>query len=106
MIIHSRSFHNCRYIHRRLKSELDAGIKTKAKPYWRIILKFSMPLYEAKYHDKTEWVEISEIELMDGLYKIYKKITPAIKKMIIGKEVETPDAVYRLKDQYKSEFSV
>ncbi len=25
MIIHSRSFHNCRYIHRRLKSELDAG---------------------------------------------------------------------------------
>ena len=71
-----------------------------------MILKFLMPLYEAKYHDKTEWEEISEIELMDGLYKIYKKITPAIKKMIMGKEVETPDAVYRLKDQGISEFSV
>jgi len=33
-------------------------------------MKFAMPLYEAKYHDKTEWEEISEIELMDGLYRI------------------------------------
>ena len=65
-----------------------------------------MPLYEAKYHDKTEWEEISEIELMDGLYRIYNKVTPAIKKMILGMEVETPDAVYRLKDQDKAELSV
>jgi hypothetical protein len=34
---------------------------------------------------------------MDGLYKIYNRITPAIKEMIQGKEVQTADAVYRLK---------
>jgi len=34
---------------------------------------------------------------MDGLYKIYNKITPAIKEMIQGKEIQTSDAVYRLK---------
>ena len=58
---------------------------------------FAMPTYEVRYHDWEEWAEISEIELMDGLYKIYKKVTPAIKEMITGKEIVTPEAVYRLK---------
>lgn len=58
---------------------------------------FSMPQYEVKYHKWDSWEQISEIELMDGLYKIYRKVTPAIKEMIIGKEVFTPEAVYRLK---------
>ena len=58
---------------------------------------FAMPLYEVKYHDWEEREEISKIELMDGLYKIYKKVTPAIKEMIRGKEIVTPKAVYRLK---------
>jgi hypothetical protein len=34
---------------------------------------------------------------MDQLYRTYKKVTPAIKEMIMGKEVETPDGIYRLK---------
>lgn len=60
---------------------------------------FEMPQYEFRFHDKTDWKEISEIQLMDGLYKVYKKITPAIKEMIMGKEVKTPDGFYRLKNQ-------
>ena len=56
-----------------------------------------MPRYEFKFPDKEDWQEISELELMDGLYKIYDRVTPAIKKMITGKELRTPDAVYRLK---------
>ena len=60
-------------------------------------MKFSMPQYEVKYHNWDRWEKISEIELMDGLYKIYRKVTPAIKEMIEGKEVSTPEAVYRLK---------
>jgi len=36
---------------------------------------------------------------MNGLYKIYKKVSPAIKEMIMGKEVKTPDGVYRLKNK-------
>ena len=57
---------------------------------------YTLPLYEAKYNEKEEWEAISEVELMDGLYKIYNKVTPAIKEMIEGKEVATPEAVYRL----------
>ncbi|MGD8293376.1 MAG: hypothetical protein PVF37_16820 [Desulfobacterales bacterium] len=58
---------------------------------------YKMPCYEAKYSNKNYWEEISDIEMMDGLYKIYNKITPVIKEMIHGKEVQTTDAVYRLK---------
>ena len=58
---------------------------------------FALPLYEVKYHEEDEWMEISEITLMDQLYRTYKKVTPAIKEMIMGKEVETPHGIYRLK---------
>ena len=56
-----------------------------------------MPLYEVNYHGKDEWVEISDLELMDQLYRTYKKATPVIKEMIMGKEVKTPHGSYRLK---------
>jgi hypothetical protein len=58
---------------------------------------FSMPLYEATYNEGDTWQEISELELMDELYKAYKKVTPAIKKMIQGNVVKTPYGCYRLK---------
>ena len=60
----------------------------------------TMPCYEVRYDGKEEWKEISELELMDGLYKLYRQVTPAIKEMINGKELHTPDAVYRLKRQF------
>ncbi len=61
-----------------------------------------MPRYEVRYGENGEWIEISEIEFMDGLYKLYNRVTPAIKEMINGKEVRTPDAHYRLKWQFKN----
>ncbi len=61
------------------------------------MLMFSMPLYEAKYNEADMWQEISELELMDELYKTYRKVTPAIKEMIMGNEVKTPYGLYRLK---------
>ena len=61
------------------------------------MLHFAMPLYEAKYHDEDEWIEISELTLMEQLYRTYRKVTPAIRKMIRGKQVKTPYGIYRLK---------
>jgi hypothetical protein len=58
---------------------------------------FTEPKYEVRCHEKKEWEEISEIEIMNELYKIYKRVTPAIKEMIRGKEVQTPDGLYRLR---------
>ena len=57
----------------------------------------TMSHYEVRYHEKEDWQEISDVEMMEGLYKIYNRVTPAIEEMIKGKEVQTPDAVYRSK---------
>ena len=61
------------------------------------MLNYAMPLYEAKYNEKDEWIEISDLEIMDELYKTYTKVTPAIREMIMGNEVETPYGIYRIK---------
>ena len=55
------------------------------------------PLYEVKYHEENDWKEISELELMDELYKVFNKVTPIIKEMIQGEEVETAQGIFRLK---------
>ena len=47
--------------------------------------------------DKEDWHEISDVAMMEELYKIYDRVTPAIKEMIRGKELRVPDAVYRMK---------
>lgn len=61
------------------------------------MLNFAMPLYEAKCHEGGEWIEISELKLMDQLYKTYAMVTLAIREMIMGNEVETPYGIYRIK---------
>ena len=61
------------------------------------MLTYAMPLYEVKYPEEEDWKEISDLELMDELYKSYNKVTPAIKEMIMGKMVKTPHGIYRLK---------
>jgi len=59
-----------------------------------------MPRYEVRYNENEEWKEISELELMDGLYKLYHRVSPAIKEMLYGKELRTPHGDYRLKWQF------
>ena len=58
---------------------------------------FILPIYEVKYLEKDEWIEISDLELVDQLYRTYRRVTPAIKQMMMGKKVETPNGIYRLK---------
>ena len=59
---------------------------------------FAMPQYEVRFHDEAEWEEISEIDLMHRLHESYGRVTPAIRQMIKGEQLLTPDASYRLKN--------
>ena len=61
-----------------------------------------MPRYEVRYDENEGWIEISDLEFMDGLYKMYRRVSPAIKEMVNGKELCTSDAVYRLKWQLEN----
>jgi hypothetical protein len=56
-----------------------------------------VPRYEVRYNENEGWKEISDLELMNGLYRLYHRVTPAIKEMLQGKELYTPYADYRLK---------
>ena len=56
-----------------------------------------MPLYEVKYHGEDGWKEISELKVIDELFKTFKTVTPVIQQMIDGKQMITREAVYRLK---------
>ena len=58
---------------------------------------FALPLYEIKYHEDGDWIEISDVDLMDQLYKTYDKVSPIVKEMIKGKEVKTTHGMFRLK---------
>ena len=58
---------------------------------------FSMPSYEAKYHDKKEWEKISETKVLSKLQEAFGRVTPVIQEMIDGKQVPTPNAVFRIK---------
>ena len=58
---------------------------------------FKLPQYEVKYHERAEWQMISEVEVLESLQKSFLWVTPALKEMIEGKRVMTPDATYRIK---------
>ena len=60
---------------------------------------FEMPQYEVRFHDNTQWEEISEVNIMQKLSDTYDRVAPAIQQMIEGQRVMTPEAVYRLKDR-------
>ena len=57
---------------------------------------FEMPHYEVRYHDKTEWEDTSEIEILESLQDVFVQVTPSIQGMIQGKQVLTPHATYRI----------
>ena len=58
---------------------------------------FEMYKYEVRDHNTAEWMDISEVDIMQKLHECFDRITPAIQQMIEGEEVVTQYAVYRLK---------
>lgn len=62
-------------------------------------MKFALPCYEIKYRGEKYWEDISEPALMQRLPDTFDRVTPVIRQMLKGKQVQTPEAVYRLKKE-------
>jgi hypothetical protein len=60
---------------------------------------FSMHRYEVKYFGREEWEEISEINILERLFKAFQRVTPAVEELIAGKAVLTSEAIYRIKEK-------
>lgn len=58
---------------------------------------FSMPSYEVRYQDTQDWEKISETKALGKLQEAYGQITLVLQEMIDGKQVLTPQAVFRIK---------
>ena len=83
--------------HDSILSNYGVSVKPGAVHNWRLIIKIALPLYEVKYRGEEHWEDISELGLMLKLYDSYDQVTPAIQQMNKGQEVQTLEAVYRLK---------
>ena len=58
---------------------------------------FKIIQYEVKYSGENQWKVISEKTCMEVLVDSFDPLTPVIAEMLNGQEIETPDAIYRLK---------
>ncbi len=61
-------------------------------------MRFKMPLFEIKHRDREDWEEISEIVFLGKLVDRFDRITPVLTEMLQGKEIITPDGIFRMKN--------
>jgi hypothetical protein len=54
--------------------------------------------FEFKRFGKKDWEDVSEITALAKLVYIYARVTPVLTDMIRGKEIITPDGVFRIKN--------
>ena len=68
-------------------------------------MKATMPLYEVRYHDKKNWEDITDIDLMQKLHETFVRVIPAIQKLLESDILLTSNAIYRLKVQGKAKIT-
>jgi len=61
-------------------------------------MEIKLTQFEVKYFDQENWEEISEVTALVRLQDFFDQIAPLIIEMLNGKEIVTPQAVYRLKN--------
>ena len=54
--------------------------------------------FELKRFGMKDWEEVSEIIVFEKLVDEYGRVTPVLTDMIQGKEIITPDGVFRIKN--------
>jgi hypothetical protein len=60
-------------------------------------MKLKMAKYEVKHLDNGNWRWVSEATVLEILQKNFAYITPIITEMLNGKEITTPDDIFRIK---------
>lgn len=61
-------------------------------------MQIEMPRYEVRNIGGDQWEDISEKNFMEMLVEIFDKVSPVMADILHGKEVITPNAIYRLKN--------
>jgi hypothetical protein len=60
-----------------------------------------IPIYELKYAEDNEWNTVSEKAALEDLLDNFERITPIIREMLHGKEINTQRGIFRIKNYWK-----
>ena len=61
-------------------------------------MSFQIPQFEFKHVGSEDWEEVSEITVFEKLVDKYGRVIPVMTDMMQGKEIVTPEGVYRMKN--------
>ena len=60
-------------------------------------MNFKLTQFEVKHLDAKNWRYISEVAALELLHDKYHRITPILSQMLQGKEITTPDGIFRIR---------
>ena len=60
-------------------------------------MEFMITRYETRHTNEDEWEDVSEVTAMGIISDYFSPVVPAIKDLLLGKELSTPDTIIRKK---------
>jgi DNA mismatch repair protein MutH len=61
-------------------------------------MQFKISQYEFKDSNSDDWQEVSEMIALGKLADVYDRLTPLLSEMLQGKEIITPEGIFRMKN--------
>ena len=59
-----------------------------------------MSQFQVKYFDEDDWKEVSEKIVLEKFMNEFGRVTPFLTKMVQGREIITPDGIFRMKNYW------
>jgi len=56
-----------------------------------------MSQFQVKYLDEDDWQEVSETFVLEKLVDNFDRLTPLLSELVQGKEIITPEGIFRMK---------
>ncbi len=60
---------------------------------------FKLSQYEFKDSNRDDWQEVSETIVLGKLVDVFGRLTPLLSEMLQGKEIITPEGIFRMKNR-------
>ncbi len=59
-------------------------------------MRYKISQFEVKRKDTDNWQQVTEVTVLKILQKNFTQVTPSLAKMLQGKEISTPDGIFRV----------
>ena len=59
-------------------------------------MRYMISQFEVKRKDSDKWQQVTEFTVLRILQKNFAQVSPSLAKMLQGKEITTPDGIFRI----------